>query len=271
MKNQKDLGKHAIATTLNFLDISHDASRLYEYLLGSGVSNISNIAKHFGISRPYLYKLIGELVSSELVTFNKEVGSDRLKILPPTSILQKLRSQKKDIELTEKNFLNTLPDLMSRYEQGSQPAKVRVITGEKDFIDLLFSIAEEESKLAEYFGSIQDFIDLISWDTQNKWLKTRVEKNIKMHALFLPSDDARELQRKDKEQLRESRIHLADDPFKTSFHLFSNKVIFWQPIGKLAVVVEDQYIYRMMKSIFNTLWDLAGERYKPTKETPQTA
>ncbi len=263
-KNKKKQQNQAILTTLRHLDISLDASRLYEYLLEGGSNNFSHIAKQLNISRPYLYKLIAELVSHDLVSFNKESGSNRLQLLPPTNILQKLRDQKKKIELTEKTFIDTLPGLMSQYEQGSQPAKVRVITGEQDFIDLLFSMAEEESKLAEYFGSIEDFIELISWDTQNKWLKKRVEKGIKMHALLLPSEDTRILQRSDKEQLRESRIHLTDNLFKTSFHLFSNKVIFWQPIGKLAVVIEDQYIYSMMKSVFSSLWDRAGERYKTT-------
>lgn len=47
-------------------------------------------------------------------------------------------------------------------------------------------------------------------------------------------------------------------PFQTAFQLFGNKVIIWQPKAPLAVLIEDEYIVQMLKSIFFIMWEKAG-------------
>lgn len=250
-----------LIATLNKIGVSAAAVTLYKNILENSSSNFSDLARKQHISRPLLYRLIAELEEADLLSFNKSVGgNNRLQLHAPTAVLQKIRAQKKEIEGVEKSFVNILPELMDQFQQGSQPSKVKVLRGVDAFVQFLFSIADEENKSCEIFGSIKDFIEFISWETENKWLKKRVSKGIKMRALLLPCEECRFLQKKDKEQLRETRIHLTEDLFQTSFQLFANKTVFWQPVAHLAIVIEDQYITAMLRSMFYTLWDKAGQK-----------
>ncbi len=82
-----------------------------------------------------------------------------------------------------------------------------------------------------------------------------MKKNLFIKALLLPSVEAEILKKTDSKQLRKTKIMKKVNPFLTSFQLFANKVIFWQPIAPLVLVIEDQYLVEMMKSIVKKLWE----------------
>ncbi|OGF34831.1 hypothetical protein A2482_02030 [Candidatus Falkowbacteria bacterium RIFOXYC2_FULL_48_21] len=71
----------------------------------------------------------------------------------------------------------------------------------------------------------------------------------------MPSETADQLQKTDSEQMRETRILNMQRPFEASFQLFGNKAIFWQPKAPLALLIEDEYIVKILKSVFYTLWE----------------
>ena len=77
--------------------------------------------------------------------------------------------------------------------------------------------------------------------------------------MLFPSDDAHMLKGADAQEMREIRLLKGFAPFSSSFQLFANKVIFWQPVAPLAIVIEDEYLVTMMKSIMAGLWDNAKE------------
>lgn len=41
------------------------------------------------------------------------------------------------------------------------------------------------------------------------------------------------------------------------FHIFSNKLVMWQPTVPMAVLIEDEYLVSMMKSVFDGMWERA--------------
>lgn len=55
-------------------------------------------------------------------------------------------------------------------------------------------------------------------------------------------------------QLRDVRYLPEDNQFISSFHIFSNKIIFWQPKTPMAVLVEDEYLVNMFVQMFELIW-----------------
>lgn len=154
---------------LAILGVTLPATELYMVLLHTHEHNFAKVARQLHISRPHLYKLLAELETNGLVQFEKGKGKDqRLQISPPTVILEKVREQQQSLGSIESNFTQVLPLLMSEFKQGSAASKVKIVTGTKDFLKLLMSIAEEERRSLIYFGSIEHFIDCISWSNQEK-------------------------------------------------------------------------------------------------------
>ncbi len=246
---------------LTQLNLSPHAKEAYSKLLAHNEPNLSQLAKSLGVSRPHLYKTLSELEQSGLIKFNHHLpGINGIQVTPPTIILQKIREQKSQVSKVESDILKMLPELMSAYDQGNQLSKIRVFTGDQDFFNLLMSIADEERKSIIYFGAIDYFIDCVTWTNQEKWMQARVHAGIQIQALLTESSEAYLLKRKDKAQLRETRILHRHDDFITSYHVFSNKIVFWQPKAKMAILIEDQHLARMMKMMFQNLWEQAASK-----------
>lgn len=232
------------------------ALKLYLLLSSSDVRNFSMLAKQLGVSRPHLYTLISELEMNELLIWDKTgTQRTRLQLSSPSGILQKIRDKKREIDSIENSFVTLLPKLLDDYSQGGLHSKVRIMTNEEEFLNLFFQILDEEADTIEYFGSAADLIAFISWEKELKWIQKRVKKHIFINVLILPSEDARTLKRRDKEELRETRLFMSKQPFPTSYLLFGNKVVFLQPNAKNAILIEDTYIIQMMRAMYYFCWE----------------
>lgn len=256
MSIQKEV-KQNIYTSLKELDLTDNEIKLYTLSLSLGPTTISKLAEHLSISRPNIYKIIEGLERNGLAKFSERKRFARtFMVSSPTVVLDLLRKKKKALARLDENITQAMPQLLSFYHQGELPTSIRIIQGKEQFLDVFRNIIDEAQDVSEFFGSVKDFIGFISWAEERQWIKDRIKKNIKIKALLLPSQDADELKASDDKELRETRILKAKSPFATSFQLFANKVVIWQPKGALAVLIVDEYIVEMLRSVFYTLWDV---------------
>jgi sugar-specific transcriptional regulator TrmB len=258
MSIQKEV-KQNIYTSLKELGLTDNEIALYTLSLSLGPTTISKLAEHLAISRPNIYKIIEGLERHELAKFSERKRFRRtFMVESPTVVLDLLRQKKKALSRLDENITQVMPQLLAFYHQGELPTSIKIIKGKQDFVDIYRKIIDEAKDVSEFFGSVKDFIGFISWSEERRFIKDRVKKGINMKALLLPSQEAEELKATDKKELRETRILNVKLPFATSFQLFANKVIIWQPKAKLAVLIEDEYIVEMLRSIFYTLWDISN-------------
>ena len=85
--------------------------------------------------------------------------------------------------------------------------------------------------------------------------KSDLNGKLKIKCLIFGGTDAEKLKDDDAKQMRETRLIKNMLHFPTSFHLYANKMIIWQPKTPMAMLIEDEYIVAMFKSIFNVLWE----------------
>lgn len=248
--------KNSLYKGLKELGLSEAEINLYSVSLELGQTSIVNIARHMGISRPNVYKVIAGLEGHGLAKFSDKGKYARAFLVEsPTVVLEMIRKKREAMTEIDHSLVSALPSLVTKYHQGQTPTKVKVLEGKEQFLKIFDQSLEEENKNIMYFGAAHEFIGFISWTAEKDWIKRRLKKNIFLQALLLPSEDTETLRLKDKEELRETRILKGAWPFLTSFQLFGSKVIIWQPKAPLAVVIEDQYIVEMMKSMFDLIWE----------------
>lgn len=174
----------------------------------------------------------------------------------PKRVRELLQDKQKSVSERDDRVLSAMPDLLAIFHQGELPTNVRIFQGEAEYLDAFFTILEEEKNEVLFFGSTEDFVGFLSEENRNKWIKLRIEKKIRARTLALPSKMASELEKRNKEELREIRF-LDSNPFSSSFQVYANKVIIWQPKGPIALLIEDQYIVQMLKAMFEMLWKSA--------------
>jgi sugar-specific transcriptional regulator TrmB len=254
---QKEV-QNLLYTSLKELDLTDLEINLYSISLLIGPSPISVIAKHLNISRPNVYKIIKTLENHSLAKFSEKGKYSRtFMVESPTVILNRIRAKKETLGLIDHQIVNQLPDLLALYQQGGKETQIKIIQGKEQYLKIFKQSVEESKQAMEFLGSAKDFIGFISWQEENNWIKKRIKKGLLIRSLILPSVDADTLKSTDDKQLRETRILATQTPFVTSFQLFANKIIIWQPKAPLAVLIEDRYIVDMFKTMFYCLWDIS--------------
>ncbi len=256
----------SLYTSLKELGLLESEINLYTTSLAVGPATIAFLAEQLSIPRPNVYKAIAGLEEQGLARFSERKKYTRTFVVePPTVVLELLRKKRDTMSDLDRMLVGAMPDLLAKYHQGASLTKIRVLQGKDQFLKAFFSILDEEKSETQFFGSAKDFVEFISWDEENEWIKQRMKKNIFIKSLLLPSGEAEMLHRGDKQFMREIRVIKGLTPFVTAFQLFANKALIWQPAGRLAVLIEDEYIVAMLRSMFNWMWDAS----KPKVETTQ--
>ncbi len=246
-----------IYTSLKELGLTDHEANLYLISLKLGPSSIVTLAESLQISRPNVYKVIKSLENHGLTKFSDKTKFSRDFIVePPTVILDKIRDKKRNLAEIDQNLTINLPELLTMYQQGANDSKIKIYKDKSTYINIFKQSLEEESKEILFFGSSKDFVQFISWDVEKKWIEDRVKKGIYIKVLSVPSDFSDTLVTSDEKELRKTKIIESKD-FSSSFMLFGNKVVFWQPKAPLAIVIQDQFIYEMMKVVFEKAWEQA--------------
>ncbi len=250
--------KQNLYTSLKELGLTEGEANLYTSSLSLGPSTIASLAEHLNIPRPNVYKVIAGLEKHALAKFSERQKYTRtFMVEPPTIVLEKLRQKREAMTTLDHTLVGGMPDLLALYHQGESPTKIKILQGEEQWMKIFFQVLDETKDTISFFGSADAFIDMISWETENRWIKKRVQKGIHINVLLTPGKDAQTLQERDEDQMRTTRFFQGETPVVTGFMLYGNKVIIWQPKAPLAVLVEDEYIVQMLRSIFDVLWSVS--------------
>ena len=254
--NQETEIKKSLYTSLKELGLLESEANLYLTSLALGPTSIAVLGEHLNTSRPNVYKAISGLEEHGLAKFSDKKRYARTFIVePPTVLLGLLRKKRETMAELDQTLVGAMPELLANYHQGETPTKIKVYNSREQWMKIFFEILDEAKESIKYLGSADDFIGLIGWDTENEWIKRRKEKNIHIDCLLTSGEDADILHETDTEGMRTTRIFKGSVRFVTGFMLYANKVIIWQPKAPLLILIEDEYIIAMFRSIFEVLWD----------------
>lgn len=244
---------------LTELGCTPQEQELYVAALQNGPSKAEELSGHIHVSRPNVYKLINSLREKQLLYFEETKKYHRLvSVASPTVVLARLQSRQKEVSDMLEGYSEQLPDMLSLFYQGSTPTNVRVFQGEEHFTKALRDIFEEVDGEVKFFGSIKDFQSAMSKEAYEDLVERRLEKNIRLKALVLPSEEARAFQRRPTGEMRTVRFLTGAKPFRTSFQLSKTKVLLWQPEQPLVLQIEDKLLVEMVESMFEMLWQIMG-------------
>lgn len=253
--------KQSLYTSLKEVGLTESEANLYITSLTLGPTTIVSLAEHLAIPRPNVYKVITGLEQHGLAKFSERTRYARtFMVEPPTTVLERLRQKRTTMGNLDQTLVGTMPDLLAMYHQGETPTKIKVLTGKDQWIKVFYQVLDEAKDEIQFFGSADAFIELISWKVERDWIKKRTEKKIHLNALLTPGKDAESLHEEDDFEMRTTRYFHGTIPFVTGFMLYANKVIIWQPATPLVVLVEDEYIITMLKSIFSVLWTVSENK-----------
>lgn len=246
----------ALYIPLQELGCSDQEIEVYTTSLILGPSPIQDIAARVSMARPNVYKVIQSLESKGLARFSeKKKYARNFLVVSPATVLERFRAKEERITATTHALSLAMPDIMTLYQQGDMPAKVKVLEGGDQFLRVFWSILEEGKSPLRFMGSADEFIEFISWGEEKKWIAERVRRNLFINVLLIPGEDAATLRSHDENEKRETRYLSGVAPFATGILIFGNKVTLWQPKAPSVILIEDELIVEMFCNIFDGLWE----------------
>ncbi len=257
MQNQKEL-KENLYTTLKEIGLTEQEINLYTLSLFVGPAPITQLAKLLGIPRPNVYKLIAGLEMHGLANFSERKRFSKTFVVEQPSALTKiLRHKKESISRLDQEVTSLMPELYSLFHQGETPTNVKIIKDQHDYISIVEEMLNEVDREIRFLGSFDDFIGSITPHTFERFTSLRIERGIIAKTLILPSKHIDDLKKTEKDALRELRILPQSLSFRASFQISKHKVLIWQPIAPIALLIEDEYIVEMLNALFSILWEQA--------------
>lgn len=243
---------------LQELTLTENEQRLYVLSLKQGPTSITKLAELLGLPRPNLYKIIDGLAAKGLVDPEARTRyTKNFSVQPPQVISELLKTKRTEQASVDRAFIDQLPSYMSQFRQGDTPLKVKTLIGQKAFIDLYTQMYEEESEVVRFCGSIQNFVKTFGRSLFETSSRMRQSRKVRGMALLLPSDREHFAASDHRSVQREVRYLDGYKSFAPMFHIFSNKLVMWQPTVPMAVLIEDENLVSMMKSLFEGMWERA--------------
>ncbi len=114
---------------LKRVGLSKGETKIYEALLGSGLSPISKIHEKTGIERRNIYDILNKLIEKGLVTYITENKRRMFQISHPDKILQYLAEKENEIKKTVEETKFLIPSMMEKFDLRKPQINAEVYRG----------------------------------------------------------------------------------------------------------------------------------------------
>lgn len=120
----KDMSVAPIELELRKLGLTEKEARIYLAGLELGPSSVQSIAQKTGLTRPTTYEIIKKLAAKKLLVETGKKGKRAFAVQPPENILGLLRTQKREIDEKEREFIRIISTLEAKRSKGKEGIKV---------------------------------------------------------------------------------------------------------------------------------------------------
>lgn len=240
---------------LKKIGLSDKEARVYLAGLELGKASIQDIAKKSGVNRTTVYVMAASLEKRGLMKTMK-VGKRIFFVSEsPDTFLEVLKKSKKEIEETEAEIKDILPELKSLFNIAPGRPKIRFFEGEEVYGRVLEDLFESGAK---------EFLEIIDADLARSFVseekskihyKKRIERGIRLKAIYTRKDGPF----RNKLELNEERF-IEKDKFPVSGDVF----IYGDRVGmssvgqtNIGVIIESKEISNTMRTLFNLAWNSA--------------
>jgi sugar-specific transcriptional regulator TrmB len=244
---------------LQSIGLSETESVVYEYILKKGLSPATPIIDGTGLKRGNIYNILESLVEKRVLSMLEKNKIAHWYIDSPQDLYAYVESGYTEIEHKKQIVSALLPSLTSAYALTTNKPVVSYYEGEAGMLKVLEDTLTSKTEVLQYIDV--QLAETEYADVNAAYLKKRAKSNIIKKLLIPDSKFARELYAGlEEEAVSDVRfIHNGDCPFEVSMQIYDDKISYITLVkGKtIAVIIEDQYIYNMHRTLFMNLFGKA--------------
>jgi sugar-specific transcriptional regulator TrmB len=237
--------------------LSEHEAKIYCSTLALEEATVDRIARHADLNRTSSYPIFERLKKMGLVGQGKKNKKTVFKAVRPEKFLNLLEEKKEHIN-------SVLPDLKALFDISRGRPGVNFFEGTEGLKTVLSDILNE-AKEVYILGEGESFINAVPGWTE-AYIQKRAGKKIKIKMILRATPYALKSIEKMRGSEANSLLHIRVLPESyridnSGFDIYNNKIVFYSfEKSNHAVVVESSVVARMMKTVFESLWNEA-EKY----------
>ncbi|MFA6594351.1 MAG: helix-turn-helix domain-containing protein [Candidatus Buchananbacteria bacterium] len=230
------------------IGLNKKETAIYLATLELGVSTASQITKKTGLHRTYFYDLVKELIQNGFIKQSKSGSKTYFVAESPDKIL--MMEEQKIAELKK-----AIPELNAINNQKEEKPKVYYYEGIKGIDEINNeTLRIKDSELVAF--TTPRFVTTKEQTVSDDYIKRRKVAGKKVRVIGEMSNEILELKKRDKNELRETRI-LPRDIFHSEIEIGvgGDKVYIVNYKDEFGMIIEDKEIARVQKQIFEIVWN----------------
>jgi sugar-specific transcriptional regulator TrmB len=230
--------------------LSDKEVKIYLALLTNGNATAKELSFLTKIKRTSIYPLAEKMVAKGILGIYQAKYGTHYIATSPRSLMSRLDKIKNDLT-------TALPQLeaLENKKSNNEP-EVKFYKGKDGYISILDDSLADNAGDILYFGSADDLNDVISESYANRYIKKRVQQNIKFLQIVRPDEFSKTSAKIDTRELRQTKFIPENFKFSGNKVIFKDKVAFFSSKKELAsLVIKSADMAEMERKNFMLLWE----------------
>ncbi|MCW1930072.1 MAG: hypothetical protein KIH62_002020 [Candidatus Kerfeldbacteria bacterium] len=256
---------YTLHSFLERLGLAQNEMKIYQAALELGETTAAQLAHKAHVHRVAAYALIDNLIKKGLLTATDAKRSKLISPTHPRELKNLIATEQRKLKKLELQYEAVLPELTSLFQRASVLPRVQFFEGVKGLVQINHDIIETLAALPEkdrvtYSYANPDLVDKTFEgyvSEKGGYIDQRKTHNIWNKVIALESPLARDIQKRDAEELREM-IMLPQNlfPFHSDITIYGNKMAI-QALRKelIGVIIESREIVEDQYAIFRLAWE----------------
>lgn len=244
--------------TLKGVGLNEHEAQIYLSLLHLGQQPVSVIAKKAEINRSSCYLILERLMQKGFLEKVIDENNTAFQAVEPIYVLDQLKNKHYELENKIENLGMALKDfdqLKGGYEIKPKVVFFKDEAGLQNVLENTFTSSEP----LRCYASLDELSSLLP-NYMPRYYQKRVRHGLRVKAMYPATEQSYLHKKRDKEELRESRLIPREYNFHLDIMVYDHKVVITSLKEKFGVMIESRPMAEAQKQIFDLIWK-ATARY----------
>lgn len=241
-----------LVQTLKNIGLSEKEAQTYIALLHLGQLPASVLAKKTAQNRSSCYTTLEKLMSKGFVEKVIQENNAQFKAVNPVYVLDQLKTKQYELDSTIENLGLALKDfhqLKNDYENKPKVVFFQDESGLQNVLENTFTSSEP----LRCYASLDKLSSMLPAYLP-RYYEKRVQKGLRVRAIYPASEQSFTHKKRDKNELRESRLIPQEFNFHLDIMVYDNKVVITSLREKFGVLIESKEMAEAQKKLFDLIW-----------------
>jgi len=243
---------------LKSIGLNEKEAKIYISLIKLGPQPVSVIAKKISMNRSSCYNLLDKLRQKGVVEKVIQENNMLFRSVEPGHVLDQLKGKRYELDSQIQNLglvLKDFNELKSGYEVKPRVIFFQDETGLQNVLEDTFSSSEP----LRCYASLDELSSMLP-NYMPRYYKKRIKQKLRVRALYPATKKSFLHKKRDKIELRQSKLIPKEFDFHLDIMVYDNKVVMTSLKEKFGVSIESKEMADAQKKIFDLIW-VAMEKF----------